>query len=218
MANGKYSDTLRQPGFFAFFCTQFLGAFNDNFLKIVVSFIALDLATNGADNYVELIAFLFILPSALFSGYAGHLADVYSKRTILVAVKMFEIIIMVLALGAFFTGHIQAMLAGVFLMGLHATFFSPAKYGILPEMLRAKDLPRANGFVPRQRPARDEHLYGDHSRHLRGRRDLCAVETQLTGNRGHDDRRRRRGQPDKFAHHSSSRIRRRQADTTQSFR
>jgi hypothetical protein len=40
MANGKYSDTLKQPGFFAFFCTQFLGAFNDNFLKIVVSFIA----------------------------------------------------------------------------------------------------------------------------------------------------------------------------------
>ena len=78
MANGKYSDTLRQPGFFAFFCTQFLGAFNDNFLKIVVSFIALDLATNGADNYVELIAFLFILPSALFSGYAGHLADAVS--------------------------------------------------------------------------------------------------------------------------------------------
>ena len=147
MANGKYSDTLRQPGFFAFFCTQFLGAFNDNFLKIVVSFIALDLATNGADNYVELIAFLFILPSALFSGYAGHLADVYSKRTILVAVKMFEIIIMVLALGAFFTGHIQAMLAGVFLMGLHATFFSPAKYGILPEMLPEKELSRGNGLL-----------------------------------------------------------------------
>jgi acyl-[acyl-carrier-protein]-phospholipid O-acyltransferase/long-chain-fatty-acid--[acyl-carrier-protein] ligase len=147
MANGKYSDTLRQPGFFAFFCTQFLGAFNDNFLKIVVSFIALDLATNGADNYVELIAFLFILPSALFSGYAGHLADVYSKRTILVAVKMFEIIIMVLALAAFFTGHIQAMLAGVFLMGLHATFFSPAKYGILPEMLPEKELSRGNGLL-----------------------------------------------------------------------
>ena len=147
MANGKYSDTLKQSGFFAFFCTQFLGAFNDNFLKIVVSFIALDLATNGADNYVELIAFLFILPSALFSGYAGHLADVYSKRTILVAVKMFEIIIMVLALAAFFTGHIQAMLAGVFLMGLHATFFSPAKYGILPEMLPEKELSRGNGLL-----------------------------------------------------------------------
>ncbi len=147
MADGKYSETLKQPGFLAFFWTQFLGAFNDNFLKIVVSFIALDLATRGSSSYVELIAFLFILPSALFSGYAGHLADVYSKRNILVAVKFFEIIIMILALAAFFTGHFDAMLALVFLMGLHAAFFSPAKYGILPEMLPDKDLSRGNGLL-----------------------------------------------------------------------
>ena len=147
MADGKYSDTLKQPGFLAFFWTQFLGAFNDNFLKIVVSFVALDLATTAANGYVELIAFLFMLPSALFSGYAGHLADVYSKRTILVAVKVFEIIIMVLALGAFFTGHIESMLGIVFLMGLHAAFFSPAKYGILPEMLPEKELSRGNGLL-----------------------------------------------------------------------
>src|SRR5262245_24577847 len=147
MSNGKYSDTLKQSGFFAFFCTQFLGAFNDNFLKIVVSFVALDLATGGSNDYVELIAFLFILPSALFSGYAGHLADVYSKRSILVFVKICEIFIMFLALAAFFIGHIQFMLAIVFLMGLHSTFFSPAKYGILPEMLPDSELSRGNGLL-----------------------------------------------------------------------
>jgi len=147
MTDGKYSDTLRQPGFFAFFCTQFLGAFNDNFLKIVVSFVALDFAASRASGYVELIAFLFILPAALFSGYAGHFADVYSKRTILVTVKIFEIFIMLFALGAFVTGHIESMLAVVFLMGLHAAFFSPAKYGILPEMLPEKDLSRGNGLL-----------------------------------------------------------------------
>src|SRR5215475_14438892 len=147
MASGKYLETLKQAGFFSFFNTQFLGAFNDNFLKIVVSFVALNLATKNSDGYVELIAFLFILPSALFSGYAGHLADVYSKRTILVAVKVFEIVIMLFVLGAFFVGHIQPMLAAVFLMGLHAAFFSPAKYGILPEMLPEKDLSRGNGLL-----------------------------------------------------------------------
>jgi MFS family permease len=147
MANGNYTETLRQPGFLAFFWTQFLGAFNDNFLKIVVSFVALNLATGASANYVELIAFLFILPSALFSGYAGHLADVYSKRTILVTVKLWEIAIMVFALTAFFFGQIQLMLGGVFLMGLHAAFFSPAKYGILPEMLPEKDLSRGNGLL-----------------------------------------------------------------------
>ena len=147
MSNGRYIDTLKEPGFLAFFWTQFLGAFNDNFLKIVVSFVALDLAVHGGPSYVEIIAFLFIFPSALFSGYAGHLADVYSKRAILVAVKMFEIGIMVLAIAAFFTGHLESMLALVFLMGLHAAFFSPAKYGILPEMLPDKELSRGNGLL-----------------------------------------------------------------------
>ena len=147
MPNGKYTDTLKQPGFFAFFCTQFLGAFNDNFLKMVVSFVALNVAAANADGYVELIAFLFILPSALFSGYAGHLADVYSKRSILVAVKVFEIVVMGLAFVAFLAGRIQPMLGVVFLMGLHAAFFSPAKYGILPEILPEKDLSRGNGLL-----------------------------------------------------------------------
>jgi acyl-[acyl-carrier-protein]-phospholipid O-acyltransferase/long-chain-fatty-acid--[acyl-carrier-protein] ligase len=147
MNTGNYTETLKQPGFFAFFCTQFLGAFNDNFLKIVVSFVALNLAVGAGDNYVELIAFLFILPSALFSGYAGHLADVYSKRTILVAVKVSEIAIMIFALSAFFFGNIQPMLGAVFLMGLHSAFFSPAKYGILPEMLPGKELSRGNGLL-----------------------------------------------------------------------
>jgi acyl-[acyl-carrier-protein]-phospholipid O-acyltransferase/long-chain-fatty-acid--[acyl-carrier-protein] ligase len=39
------------------------------------------------------------------------------------------------------------MLAIVFLMGLHAAFFSPAKYGILPEMLPDRDLSRGNGLL-----------------------------------------------------------------------
>jgi acyl-[acyl-carrier-protein]-phospholipid O-acyltransferase/long-chain-fatty-acid--[acyl-carrier-protein] ligase len=42
---------------------------------------------------------------------------------------------------------VEPALAVVFLMGLHSTFFSPAKYGILPEMLPEKDLSRGNGLL-----------------------------------------------------------------------
>src|ERR671922_2401648 len=148
MAKGTYITTFKQPGFAAFFWTQFLGAFNDNFLKMVVSLVAYHATVNTPYNYyVELIAVLFILPSALVSGYAGHLADVFSKRSVLIAVKVFEVIIMLLALVAFFAGHLEPMLAIVFLMGLHAAFFSPAKYGILPEMLPDTELSRGNGLL-----------------------------------------------------------------------
>ncbi len=148
MAAGKYTDTFRLPGFAAFFWTQFLGAFNDNFYKMAVSLVALNAVVSGAGGfYVDLIALLFILPSALFSGYAGHLADVYSKRRVLVSVKVFEIFVMALALIAFATGGIDPMLAIVFLMGVHTAFFSPAKYGILPEMVPNADLSRGNGLL-----------------------------------------------------------------------
>jgi acyl-[acyl-carrier-protein]-phospholipid O-acyltransferase / long-chain-fatty-acid--[acyl-carrier-protein] ligase len=149
MATGKYIDILKDRGFFCFFWTQFLGAFNDNFYKIIVTLVALDIpaAAGGGAHYIPLIGGLFILPFLLFSGYAGHLADVYSKRDVLVAVKFFEIFAMALGLAAFFVDRMEPMLAVVFLMGLHSTFFSPAKYGILPEMLPEKDLSRGNGLL-----------------------------------------------------------------------
>src|SRR5512145_698990 len=97
MAANSYTDLIKNRGFFCFFWTQFLGAFNDNFYKIIVTFVALGMP-GGGNQYIPLIGAFFILPFLLFSGYAGHLADVYSKRTILVAVKVFEIAAMTLGL------------------------------------------------------------------------------------------------------------------------
>jgi hypothetical protein len=80
MATGKYIDILKDRGFFCFFWTQFLGAFNDNFYKIIVTLVALDIpaAAGGGVQYISLIGGLFILPFLLFSGDAGYLADVHS--------------------------------------------------------------------------------------------------------------------------------------------
>ena len=44
-------------------------------------------------------------------------------------------------------GRLWPLYTVLFLMGAHSAFFGPAKYGILPEMLRPADLPRANGFL-----------------------------------------------------------------------
>jgi acyl-[acyl-carrier-protein]-phospholipid O-acyltransferase/long-chain-fatty-acid--[acyl-carrier-protein] ligase len=50
---------------------------------------------------------------------------------------------------AWFTAFLQlgTGIARLFLMGSHSAFFGPSKYGILPEMLRPSDLPRANGII-----------------------------------------------------------------------
>lgn len=148
MSIGKYKDLLKSLGFQYFLWTQFLGAFNDNVYKIVVSMLAVAAATmGGGSGYLSLVGAVFILPFFLFSGYSGHLADVFNKRTVLIATKAFEIVSMVLAVFAFHSGRIDWMLGVLFLMALQSTFFSPAKYGILPEMLPDKDLSRANGLL-----------------------------------------------------------------------
>jgi len=140
-----YAQTLRYPGLTPFLWTQFLGAFNDNVFKIVVSFLAM--SAIGPVEGVALVGAIFILPFLLFSGYAGHLADRYSKRHLLVWMKGLEVVAMAVAVPALLTGHLGLLLTVLFLMATQSTFFSPAKFGILPELLPARELSRANGLL-----------------------------------------------------------------------
>src|ERR1700689_4054841 len=149
-AQNSFKDLLKNAGFHSFLWTQFLGAFNDNVYKILVSMRAVHVAANSGEPsgmYLSLDGVVFVIPFLLFSGYSGHLADAVSKRKVLISVKVFEIFVMLLGLAAFFSTRIELMLLVLFLMALHSTIFSPAKYGIVPEMLPDKDLSRANGLL-----------------------------------------------------------------------
>src|SRR5215471_2652606 len=143
MAHSGFGNILKNGGFQAFLWTQFLGAFNDSVYQTIV---ALHVG-NTHPEYVPLVLAVFTLPSLLFSGYAGYLADVVSKRTVLMAVKFFEVGIMLFGLSTLYTGWVEGMLGVVFLMGLHAAIFSPAKYGIVPEILGDRDLSRGNAVL-----------------------------------------------------------------------
>lgn len=146
----------RDPSFLGLSITQFLGAFNDNLFKqiLLLLFVAVPTATGNVD-YQWLGTLAFSLPFILFSGYAGYLSDRYSKRTMIVLCKVGEIGIMTMGLGLFLLlgggdltpGLLLLFSLAIFLMGSQSAFFGPGKYGILPEMLRERDLPRANGFL-----------------------------------------------------------------------
>src|ERR1700686_224761 len=125
MATHTYRDTLRQPGLRPFLWTQFLGAFNDNLFKIVASMLAVHMVTAAhAGRELSIVSAIFILPFLLFSGYAGQLADVYSKRSVLVVSKSLEIGAAALGLAAFYFGHLQLTYVVLFLIAVQATFFS----------------------------------------------------------------------------------------------
>ena len=137
----------RDGCFWGMTTTQLLGAFNDNLFKQLVLLYCLAAVGEQGGDYQPIAFFLFSIPFVLGSGFSGFLADRFSKRTLIISCKFGEIAVMLAGVLAFGIGGLWAPLLVLFLMGLQSTVFGPSKYGILPEMLRARDLPSANGII-----------------------------------------------------------------------
>ena len=142
---------LRERRFLPFFGTQALGAFNDNVYKnallLVATYETATYTTLDPKVLTNLGNGLFILPFVLFSGIAGQLADRFDKAVVMRIVKVCEIGIMALAGVGFATKALPLLLAALFLMGAHSTFFAPAKYGLLPQVLAQEELVGGNALL-----------------------------------------------------------------------
>jgi MFS family permease len=142
---------LAERRFWPLFWTQFLGAFNDNLFKnalvILIAYRSMTLLGISSATIVVACAGIFIFPFFLFSATAGQLADHYPKWILMRWVKVWEIGVMVLAGVGFATDNLALLLTVLFLMGMQSTFFGPAKYAILPELLDDETLVGGNALV-----------------------------------------------------------------------
>ena len=141
---------LRARRFLPLFATQFLGAFNDSLFKqAVVLFVTYQLYSNPAKEFQfsAIAQGLFILPFFLFSALSGQLADDHDKARLIRIIKLAEIGIMILGGAGIMLANIPLMLAAVFAMGIHSTFFGPIKYAILPQHLRRDEVLGGTGLV-----------------------------------------------------------------------
>lgn len=117
------------------FLTQFLGVFNDNFLKSLICFVSVVWLTEGdASTIISLASGLLVAPFILFSPLAGLMARIYSKRKVLVAAKLMEIPIMIIAVAGFYFQQLPLVMAALFFMGLQSTLYSPSKYGLIRDI------------------------------------------------------------------------------------
>lgn len=141
---------LRSRRFLPYFVTQALGAFNDNLYKnALLLFIAFGGIAAAKDSalYTNLAAGLFILPFFLFSPIAGQIADKVEKSRLIRAVKLLEVVIMLVAAGGILTGQILIMMVLLFLMGLQSALFGPVKFALLPQQLHKDELVGGNALV-----------------------------------------------------------------------
>ena len=136
---------------------QFCGAFNDNAWKLMVALLGIrQLASTMApgpefetasQTQTTLAFVIFTFPLAVVSMVAGLLADRVSKRTVIILMKAVEILLMGAATLALWMNPAGGFLPLIVLagMGVHSALFSPAKYGILAELLPHARLAAGNG-------------------------------------------------------------------------
>ncbi len=141
---------LLKRGFLSLTVAQFFGAANDNLLKTLLVF---SVASGGVwygplgDGGPAYVGLCLTIPFIILSGYAGQLADRYSKQKISRLVKVAEIGIALIAFMGFYLGNLWLALSAMLLLAIQSSFFGPAKYGVIPELVDDKDLCQANGFI-----------------------------------------------------------------------
>ncbi len=140
---------LGKRRFLPFFCTQLLGAFNDNVFKQALILAILFKIGTGADKslLINLCALLFILPFFLFSALGGQFGERFEKAWLIRRIKFAEILIMLVGAFGMLLGNLPILLAVLFCMGTQSALFGPVKYSILPQQLAEDELVGGNALV-----------------------------------------------------------------------
>ncbi len=124
--------------------------FNDNAAKLaligLIQFPGI-LTGDRATQTISLIAGLLVLPFILFAPLAGWVADRYPKRALLNGLLIAQIVIIAGILTALWAGSLAGAVAGFALLALQSCFFSPAKQGILKELVGESRLGVAVGWM-----------------------------------------------------------------------
>src|SRR5712692_5986997 len=136
-------------GFWSLIATQFQGAFNENGLKFLVIYLILAIEKDKTqrDQMELLVGVLFAAPFILFSLAGCYLADRFSKRTVTIWTKVFEVGVMLFATAALVGPNLGLALAAIFLVCTQGALFGPSKYGLLPELLPQERLSWGNGVL-----------------------------------------------------------------------
>jgi acyl-[acyl-carrier-protein]-phospholipid O-acyltransferase / long-chain-fatty-acid--[acyl-carrier-protein] ligase len=137
-------------GFWALIATQFQGAFSDNALKWLVSFLVLESSITREQRdflFVLVVPLVFAVPFLVFSVPGGYFADRFSKRSVTIWTKLLEVLTMCGTTYALWVNRLDLAAVALFLVCAQGAIFGPSKYGLLPELLPMSKLSWGNGVI-----------------------------------------------------------------------
>ncbi len=128
-----------KPGFYSIMAAQFFSSLADNALLIAA--IALLVQLQSPDWMTPLLKLFFVLSYVVLAAYVGAFADSRPKGKVMFltnSIKVIGCLTMLFGLHPLFAYAI---------VGFGAAAYSPAKYGILTELLPPEKLVAANGWI-----------------------------------------------------------------------
>jgi MFS transporter, LPLT family, lysophospholipid transporter len=128
-----------KKGFFTIMAAQFFSSLADN--ALLVAAIELLKASNAPLWHVSALAPMFALFYVILAPFVGAFADAYPKGQVMFVSNFIKV------MGCLFMLFGAHPLMAYAIVGLGAAAYSPAKYGILTELLPASQLVKANGWI-----------------------------------------------------------------------
>jgi len=128
--------------------SQTIGAFNDNAMKAMLPVMAaVQFGKATMDTVNQQVSILLILPFVIFAPLAGWVCDRFSKRSVVRHTLFAQLLGLGVLAFAFQQRSLEYALAGFFILSVQSAFFSPAKKGILKELVGSNRLGKAVGFM-----------------------------------------------------------------------
>ena len=128
--------------------SQTIGAFNDNAMKAILpAMAAVQFGKASMDEVNVQVGVLLILPFVIFAPLAGWVSDRFPKKNVV----SLSLLAQLLGLGLLSYGldreYLFLTLLGFFLLSTQSAFLSPAKKGVLKELIGSNRLGMAVGWM-----------------------------------------------------------------------
>ncbi|MCM8812933.1 MAG: MFS transporter [Candidatus Omnitrophica bacterium] len=143
------NETCKSENFWAVLLVQMSGVFADSLFKIAASLYAVQVLAQpaAAARFMIVFGVLHVLPFIFFSPLAGYWADRYAKRAVIIRMSGVKAALTLAAAGSLVSGNLWIVAGVLFLFMSASALLSPAKIGLVPEIVSEDELSKANGYL-----------------------------------------------------------------------
>jgi len=134
-------------GFWTLVAVQAQNAFNEKAVQFLLIPLGVWLWSGEASTLEYILGAIFVLPYILFSPLVGWLTDCFCKTRIIQLMSVFQIVVMSCMLFCFYKHALPASIAWFAVFATQATILSPAKKGIVKDLLGSRYIGFGSGII-----------------------------------------------------------------------